>query len=183
MNQPVPLIKCLIAALLAAFTHAAGATEDPYLIQPGQCIGKVCIDESQANVRKALGKPQITHTASRNLVTDIWKANGSAGYLFVTYQGAKVVDVQVSSPKFHTKEGISTASGLSTAQKVFPNGALSEYTVFSNGHLRTDWAVKSRGITFSQADQSQVLVRISVHPTGKDKFVGYSDDEWFWSPR
>ncbi len=159
------------------------------LIQPGKCIGRVCIGQTKPSVEAILGKPSITQTlpsTSSADASDLWigSAKGGNQFLFVVYAKEKVVELHTSSSAFSTDGGISTACLLPEVRKVFRTGEESEYSLLFNGKNRYDWVVKKSGVTFSFAgDETGSMVMLTVHPVGQKKIVGYSQDEWYWYPK
>jgi len=175
-----------VLALFAVFSmHPRVFAGD--LIQPGKCIGKICIGQTRKDVTSVFGAPLITRTLKNSSAdeADIWIGSEKGGrqFLFVVYAKGSVVEVHASSSAFQTKSGISTACGFSDVKAGYPKGTESEYTLLFNGKNRYDWVVKELGITFSFAgDESGPMLVLAVYVPGQEKVVGYSDDEWYWYP-
>jgi hypothetical protein len=75
------------------------------------------------------------------------------------------------------------SSSFDEVKRDLPMGREDEYTVFENGHSRSDWIVPSQGITLTfSGDLTGPLVRIAVHKRNATKTVGYSQgDLWYWA--
>lgn len=165
--------------LLPLAAHAAGPGS---LISPGGCVGKICLDASRNNVQQILGKPAFAKENPRIYSADVWKSR-QGQLLIVVYVMNKVTDIHLTSASFSTSGGISTSSSFDEVKRDFPMGREDEYTVFENGHIRTDWIAPSQGITFTfSGDLTGPLVRIAIHKRNTTKTVGYSQGEsWYWT--
>jgi hypothetical protein len=120
-------IASLIAALWLCLTilmAAAPAHASDFFIVPGQRIGYVAIGESRASVLRSLNRPSKRRKIPGSIEIDTWLGGAlqpaDAGctegktyysnYLTVFYKNGRVIQIEATSAKFHTKTGLSTSS-------------------------------------------------------------------------
>ncbi len=116
---PAPKTVATVTTTPAPVSAAATPADNAdYVIQPGYKIGKIAIDMERPKVLELLGRPLVTYT-SDGVVIDNWGSNSTDNFLQVYYRDNKVAQVEASSPKFATKEGLSTKSTLSQVQRVY----------------------------------------------------------------
>lgn len=131
----------VLAIALAACTPPTHATEpaavdDPLLVVPGRSIGLVHIGMTGGDVRRLLGAPDATLPlgAKTSLVWLGSVAPDAAGYdnpkpgfaplretTSVILDADRVVQIEVSSRSFHTRDGRSTIEAVEAVRRSLPN--------------------------------------------------------------
>jgi len=86
---------------------------DAYVIKPGIGIGKALIGARRAAVAEALGAPRY-----RSQEYDSWQS-GNDG-LTISYQNGLVQQIEVSSDRFHTVDGVTVATSPQRFIQLFP---------------------------------------------------------------
>lgn len=89
-----------------------GWPSDPaVIITPGQSLGMLALDTSEADVAAALGEPDYKETGTVNPVgRENWVYKG--GELVVYFSGGRVQQIMTTSPKYRTANGLGIANFL-----------------------------------------------------------------------
>ena len=151
---PIFLVAAL-GGLSCLSAHAEATTEA--LILPGKSIGQIKLDAELPTVEKLLGKPTESEGAGGR-AWDIWESSkGDAEQSYRTSVYAEhttsegkvqfIQSIRVTSPFFHTGEGINTQSSLEAIWKVFP--MLRYYSTYQHeGKTIEVYADGTLGISF-----------------------------------
>jgi len=116
------------ASLLTAACPAApvkGASTSPsrsQLIVPGKSVGKVWLGATRLAVRLILGAPKASHVRTGGIAVDEWLgppvtekdswAGASQRRLAVLFVKNRAVQIELNSPNFATKDGITSRNSL-----------------------------------------------------------------------
>ena len=91
----------------------------------GEGMGQIQIGETRASVHKKLGKPtKSLRWESVSILQDTWTSNKSKSRLVVLYpaNNPRVAQVETTSPKFYTPEGLSIQANPSEALAFLGSG-------------------------------------------------------------
>lgn len=185
MRAIKPILQFL---LIVGLIHPSlgNTVETNFLITPGHCVGRVCINDTRKMVKEKIGIPSQKRKLPDAYEVEVWRSSKfkRPQHLFVVYYKGSVVDIHVTSDQFKTQDGISTLNKLSELREKYPHGEENEYSIFQTSHNRVDWIIRDQGITFTAAGDAQGrIVRIAVHRIGKEKTIGYSEaSDWYWYP-
>lgn len=120
--------------LFALSLLASAAFAGDFVIVPGQRIGTVTLGMDHASVRTLLHAPSTTHQA-HGLILDTWLSHrllttnptGERGlkrdHLTVFFRRDHAVQIEVSSPRFKTKTGLSASSSVADFAQGYPHFA------------------------------------------------------------
>jgi hypothetical protein len=130
---------------------AAFAVAQSYEIEPGSRVGRIGLGMTRQMVHRTLGRPQGTfHLASAAVEGDYWQSNATGDALQISYRAGKVFQIEVTSNRFRTPEGLTTGSSLREVRKAYRQ-------LRKTGYFRDDtsgtavnyYEATARGITFT----------------------------------
>lgn len=134
---------------------------EDYVIRPGIGIGRVRIGSSRTEVLAAFGEPRVSAFEA----LDVWKSGDEQ--LKVWYSEGVVIEMSVSSPKFHTALGLNAASNSREFLKAFPGSKIQ--CCIDAGRLgfvsMSSWDAVAEGIALQEDGENNVLI---VHPVNKE---------------
>jgi hypothetical protein len=138
------LLSCMM------FGAAAFAFAQSHEIEPGNRIGKIRLGMTRQAVHRTLGQPQgIFHLAS-GVEGDYWQSNATGDALQISYRAGKVFQIEVTSNRFSTPEGLTTESSLPEVRSAY--GPLRKTAYFrdnTGGTAVNYYEAAGRGITFT----------------------------------
>lgn len=120
--------SCLALFLLLISPAVAG----DYVIAPGQRIGSVVLGDSLQAVHQKLHAPKLVRRIPGGIIEESWtsdltlaqqhpyKENGlywKSFFVNVYFMRARVVQIEINSPKFHTRSSLSTKSPAAAFSK------------------------------------------------------------------
>jgi hypothetical protein len=187
----LPMILILPSALLLAVSlptraktpssDAAAPTITDIQIDPGQRIGPLKIGDSQARALELFPlKPGIDQQWDDKCGTtldwvDSTNPNGR-GDLFIRLKKGKVVQIESSTTRFHTAEGIATFDSPSAIREHYKD--LRAYTLLTpltsslGNRPLVFWIDKKKGIAFTLAfypkEHKRYIYKIIVFVPGKE---------------
>lgn len=138
------LLSCMILGA-AAFALAQGQE-----IEPGNRVGKIRLGMTRQSVHRTLGQPQGVYHLSRGMAGDYWQSNDTGDALQIGYRAGKVFQIEVTSNRFSTPEGLTTESSLREVRKAY--GPLRKTAYFrdnTGGTAVSYYEAAGRGITFT----------------------------------
>ncbi len=150
MKQPICLLSAALCLSALAPLSAAPAA-DSFLIVPGHSIGQTKLGLDGDRALTTL--PTASDASMGGNVDEVWQSkNGQTLYIHTHRNdmndppkpGYTVTEIRVTSPSFHTADGLGPGSTLSAIQHRYPKGTLS--TVSGNFY-----AVGTKGIVFEFA--------------------------------
>lgn len=178
----------LSAASLVGISHApaqAQKTPDNLRVVPGERIGRVFLNDSNATVRRRLGKPVKTFDLGSGLSSELWRSDDSGHTIEVIYRKGRAVQIEATSPAFKTYSGYSTASSINSWLKAFKEkGRRSRYYYdkIDNEMGYLDYvgsgvAVECQGVGDVEGPGIDPITVI-VHPKGKRVIpdIGYDKE-------
>ena len=113
---------CVVGLTLSQSPTYAAAPN----VVAGKSIGKISLGFTPAQVHKILGKPKKTFKLKNGLTDDLYTSKGEPVERFVEpadnkleilYKAGKAVQIEVTSPKFVTKDGLSTDTPFAVLNK------------------------------------------------------------------
>lgn len=107
------LILCV--ALAPGLSGAAERTP----LTPGTGAGGTRLGGAQADVRKQLGKPARSFPTHGGCSADTWRTDGEE--VEVVYRSGRAVQIKVTSERFRTRNGLSTASPFAQIRRLHPH--------------------------------------------------------------
>lgn len=132
------------ALLLAGLCGTASVSADPahdFLIVPGHSIGRTALGPNGSAELKLLPPPAandngmnqnynvwISRKAGRTDTLFIHDTNNGALDNVKPTNGATIDTIRITSPQFHTQDGISTRSTLAEVRRRFPNARADKFT-------------------------------------------------------
>jgi len=142
MKRPLYLLS---AALCLSALAPLSAAPDNFLIVPGHSIGKTKLGLNGS--RALTTAPTVGDASMGGNVDEVWQSkNGHTLYIHTHRNdmndppkpGYTVTEIRVTSPKFHTTDGLAPGSTLAAIQHRYPKGTLSTvsgdfYTVGTQG--------------------------------------------------
>src|SRR5579871_3182948 len=129
--KPIAIMAALAVSALS-ISRTVAVPSDPYLIVPGQSIGKFALGPHGTQVLKRVGKPTLID-AGMNQTRQVWLTMGRIpATVFIhtvnnSVIGAKptagitIDTIRITSSKFHIRNGISTGATLAEVRRRFPN--------------------------------------------------------------
>jgi hypothetical protein len=150
---------------LALIAQAAPAPPDPWLIVPGQSIGRIRLGEEFQSIVAIFGRPNGRGEAAMGRAWSSWV--GTSGHVvdIYTVRGTDdsaahpanfVRQIQVNSPTFHTAHGVHVGESFTEISRRVANLALAN----TNGAMRLYDSVKA-GLAIET--QSGKCIAILVH--------------------
>jgi hypothetical protein len=175
MTTP-PFPALLLAGFCVTASVSAASAHD-FLIVPGRSIGRTALGPNGAAELKRL-PPPAAEDNGMNQHYKIWVSHkaGHTDTLFThdtnngVFDNVKPTDgvtldtIRITSPQFHTQNGISTHSTLTEVQRHFPHARADRF----NPQIYTD---VRRGIVFEftrPLSPASRCLAISVFPAGSD---------------
>jgi hypothetical protein len=169
--------KFVIAVALSVATPAqVTAQSSAYLIRAGRSIGRIHVGVKGDFDLKRFPKPDAEdyYTSHSIKVWILKKSERTTDTLFVKTvsnsalgvepsNGVSVQVIRVTSPRYHTLNGLSTGSTLARVRREFPNVV----AVHDNRNIYDD---NKQGIAFEFADSSSAdspCIAVMVHPRGE----------------
>ena len=163
------------AGAVVAGSNARPVVEDPAIF-PGEGMGKISLEESRASVLKKLGKPTQSFVwDSQEVRQDTWTGKKSNSRLVVLYSYSSqakdsVIQVETTSPKFFTAEGISINSSQSSVTNFLEGGVSTLYLRSKNSIHTGNYLVlykSEKGVAFFQKEgmEGKGFEKIIVFPT------------------
>jgi hypothetical protein len=137
------LLSCL---MLGA---AAFALAQSHEIEPGNRVGKIRLGMTRQTVRRRLGPPEDVFRLPGGVAGDYWQSNSTGDALHISYRAGKVFQIEVTSNRFSTPEGLTTESSLLEVRKAY--GPLRKTAYFrdnTGGTAVNYYEAAGRGITF-----------------------------------
>lgn len=146
------MFRSLIIASCLSLLFVTTAAAQNYEIVPGRRIGLIEIGMTRQAVHDKLGKPSGTYALrGRGYRGDYWFASDNSNTLRVFYNGAgRVFQISVTSPRFATPEGLTSASTLADVKRHYPNLKVLRMSARRDIDYYYDSA---RGIAFEFTDQ------------------------------
>jgi len=152
---------------------AAFAVAQSHEIEPGNRIGKIRLGMTRQTVHRTLGPPQGVFRLAGGVAGDYWQANETGDALQISYRAGKVFQIEVTSNRFSTPEGLTTESSLREVRKAY--GPLRKTAYFrdnTGGTAINYYEAAGRGITFMFVNRDSTtdpfnfkLFSIIVHAT------------------
>lgn len=112
-------------------------------VVPGKSVGRIVLGMSRTEAIRLLGNPKRAQAVKQcnektlkvsktDLYTDVWEYPGAAGseeatHLTVVSRAGKVIQINYSSPRYVTPEGITPASTFADIRKAYPKMSVREY--------------------------------------------------------
>ena len=165
--------------IILAFAAALGAANleaqaDPFLIVPGRSIGQTHLGRNGVYYLRNLPSPDGSDAAMGGKRWMAWKSKTSRGTLAVSavsrefddppQPGMTLLEIRVTSPRFHTRSGVWSGATLTQIRRHFPLGHLEP------ANDNTAWFYTLRqGIAFEFARRPSAGTRciaVSVYPPG-----------------
>ncbi len=131
MNQTSsPIFLLMLIGILAWF--AIPATAGDFLIIPGQRVGSVALGQSRTSVHGLLHAPQLVRNLPGRIIEESWVSRLSPvqqhpyenderywKFFFVNiyFRQGQVVQIEINSPQFRTRSGLSTNSPAALFEK------------------------------------------------------------------
>lgn len=151
------------------------APDSTYLIVPGGSIGKVKVGMYGEALARILGEPDSSDAAMGKALY-FWEGEQPAHYVSVftvTDFGGQVEkpvvqQVQITSPRFLTKDSIGTGMPLSEIRQKY--GPLRPLAYFQNAQRQQVYIFdnQAQGIAFEVTLPDSLCSAITVHPKGED---------------
>lgn len=183
------IIFTLLTASWLGISHApaqAQKTPDNLRVVPGERIGRIFLDDTNATVRRRLGKPAKTFDLGAGLSSELWRSGGSDNTLEVVFRKGRAVQIEATSPVFKTYSGYSTASSIGSWLKAFrETGRRSRYyyprqdaEIGYLDYVGSGVAVECSGVGDVEGPGIDPITVI-VHPKGKRVIpdIGYDKEE------
>ncbi|HVG35974.1 MAG TPA: hypothetical protein VM911_23170 [Pyrinomonadaceae bacterium] len=139
----VALLSCVMLGT-AAFALAQSNE-----IEPGNRVGKIRLGMTRQSVHRTLGQPQGVFSLQRGVAGDYWHSNATGDALQISYRAGKVFQIEITSNRFSTPEGLTTESSLREVRKAY--GPLRKTAYFrdnTGGTTVNYYEAAGRGITF-----------------------------------
>lgn len=131
----------------------ANLRPEDFVIRPGVGVGRILIGNSRDEVLAVLGEPRDKEDES-----DTWRSGDE--YLMVSYVDGVVNHISVSSSKFRTDSGLTSASSSLQFLRAFPTRV--KYCCVSNGASAswewTCWDAVNKGIALHKGSQIEIVV-------------------------
>ncbi len=150
--------------------------DSTYLIVPGKSIGQISLDETAEKVHSKLGQPDSGDAAMGKALSfwinpDERKVRQYVAVYFVrntkgTSEAMLAEQIQVSSPAFKTKGGLSTGSKLSNIRKEFKLQPKGYYTNERQKQVYV-YDDPEQGITFEVTTPDSTCTAIAIHKKGE----------------
>lgn len=152
-----------------ALNRAASAVADNYTIIRGRSIGKVRIGATRTAILRILGKPSKSVKWRSGPIQDSYRGptppldrygqvSSLPTFLNVIYRNNKVVQIEVSSPKFKTNSGISVRSSLAQFRAKYGKTRVRAYGYEDSnggGNIGYYYDAVNKGIAFEFGVQDQ----------------------------
>ena len=131
----------VLATLILPFAARAQNVPDQHQVVPGERIGRVFLGDSQATVRRRLGKPSGTFALNNGLISELWKSKSPGAYgihhkLEVVYKGGVAVQIETSNPIFRTKSGLSIDDDPEDWEARLGKASVSPYYVYPQSRYK-----------------------------------------------
>jgi hypothetical protein len=182
-------------------------------VVPGKSVGRIVLGMSRTEAIRLLGKPTRAQAVKRrnektlkvsktDLYTEVWEYPRAPGtddptHLTVVSRAGKIIQINYSSPRYATPEGITPASSFTDIRKAYPKMTVREY-VFLGFEPQAAGAYAAflmddtrRGIAFLTGTQDDVgtymeLPKITpqtiyIHAPGQPA-LPVEEDEWAAAP-
>ncbi|AKD02456.1 hypothetical protein PKOR_04140 [Pontibacter korlensis] len=196
-NQLEPSSVPIPDTVVTAPPPKPNTPDSAYLIVPGKSIGHIRLGMSAETVTKRLGKPD-SGDAAMGKALSFWIAKQPqeprhyvAVYTVTDFDGRsekpKVQQVQVTSPRFRTRNGIGTGMLLSEIRKQFNN--LQPLAHYLNKQKQEVYIYddQEQGIAFEVTVLDSLCTAITIHRKGEnmtDVYLPlYPDITWLNQPR
>lgn len=123
MMARLKTFRRLMGAFCLTLLFVATAAAQAYDIVPGRRIGLIELGMTRQVVHSKLGKPSGTYALrGRGYRGDYWFASDNSNTLRIFYNGTgRVFQISVSSPRFTTPEGLTSASTLADVRRSYQN--------------------------------------------------------------
>lgn len=191
MHRGIALVFCLLAplsVLIAGDTPKSGT-----LIVPGQGIGNIALGADALKAERELGKPDSSDAGMGKVVESWWLGSkrGDKGRMFhrpdeiglrahFNEDGSKylISQVEVTSPKYATAEGIAPGATLDAIRAKFPDiqpddsPEVKFWPLYGAMQFFKD---TKRGIAFAVRKSDGVCIQVSVMPPGDSEYF-----QWFY---
>lgn len=160
--------RLLLPAALAA---CASAASPDTLIVPGEGIGAVRLGQTPAEVRARMGEPTVSTAQTAHVPgNDAWLSGGHA--LGVQYRAGRVAEIDASSPRFRTADGITVRSRLPTIQQRYGPLQTRTWTDTATGAKIVYHDAVQHGVAFARSapdspEKSPSDNSVIVHPKGQ----------------
>ena len=181
------ILSTLLIAGLLGISHApaqAQKTPDNLRVVPGERIGRVFLNDTNATVQRRLGKPAKTFDLGNGLSSQLWRSDESGNTIEVVYRKGRAVQIEATSAVFKTYSGYSTASSIGSWIKAFKeNGRRSRYyypkkdtEIGYLDYVGSGVAVECSGVGDVEGPGIDPIT-IIVHPKGKRVIpdIGYDE--------
>lgn len=182
------ILYTLLTASLIGITNApaqAQQTPDNLRVVPGERIGRVFLNDTNATVQRRLGKPAKNFDLGGGLSSELWRSDDSGNTIEVVYRKGRAVQIEATSAVFKTYSGYSTASSIGSWIKAFKEkGRRSRYYYDKIGsemgyldYVGSGVAVECNGVGDVEGPGIDPITVI-VHPKGKRVIpdVGYDKE-------
>lgn len=140
-------LALLLCLLFGAYAFASGQSQG---IEPGSRVGKIRLGMKRQVVHRTLGQPQGVFQLASGAAGDYWQSNATGDALQIGYRAGKVFQIEVTSNRFSTPEGLTTGSSLPEVRKAY--GPLRKTSYFrdnTGGTAVNYYEAAGRGITFT----------------------------------
>jgi hypothetical protein len=117
-------MKCVNLIFIVSALLAVGCSTQNFDVIPGQRIGTAVLGVTRLEMHRTLGEPDISDRLDGGVTREDWldqsiapNFNMSEGfyykYYFLTvyFRDARAIQIEASSPRFKTKDGLDIASG------------------------------------------------------------------------
>lgn len=176
----------------ALFFHGIGglkSIDHDWLIEPGKSVGKVQLGHELTHVMKTLGQPKevsgMEGEAAMGHIWTIWPGNNGHELDVYTVRGPEnsaslpqnfVRQIRLTSPAFHTENGLHVGVGLERF-----NRFINPQSLIENTGKRRLYDDSSNGIAYEFAPRGKgwVCSAITIHPRGKgvqNEYLPYPHD-------
>lgn len=149
--------------------------DSTWLLIPGKSAGQTKLQESAEVLRTRFGTPDAGDAAMGKAVSTWYSKHDSTGHSLTIYTtqkmgqdaSAHIAQIRITSPQFHTQEGIHTGSTLSEIKKQY---TVTQTEEFEDADIHYIVYNSSKGISF-EADPNGKCIAIIIHEPG-DKRPG-----------
>ncbi len=144
------LVRHLLCASVIMLVLAPFAFGQDFEIRPGKRIGKVELGMTRREVYRRIGKPVGSYSMPKGLTGEYWMSQtGTGNDVRIIYRNSRVIQIKITSQKFSTPEGVTTASTLEDVTRSYKSLRKSSHFVKETGGGFIDYYDDMRrGIAF-----------------------------------